>query len=84
MENKHLIDISPEQLANVGNGFLAYVKPIAPADAAKLVGEPIALPEGEELFALYGANGQPISIAHSREAAMGSALEHELIPASLH
>jgi hypothetical protein len=36
------------------------------------------------LFALYGADGSPISISGSREAAVSDALSHDLIPASLH
>jgi len=84
MDHKHHIEVSPEQLQAIGSGFLAYVKPIAAADAAKMLGQPVeAGPEGK-LFALFQANGTPISISRSREAAIGDAMEHELVPASLH
>lgn len=84
MDQKQTISISPEQLQAIGSGFLAYVKAIAVEDAVRMLGQPIAAgPEGK-LFALFGANGQPISISQSREAAIGNAMEHELVPASLH
>jgi len=84
MEHKFHTTVSPEQLQAIGNGFLAYVKPIAVEDASKMVGGPVeAGPEGK-LFALYNANGVPISISRSYEAAVGNAMEHELLPASLH
>ena len=84
MDQKHPHQISPEQLQAIGAGFMAYVKPIAVEDAAKMLGQPVqAGPEGK-LFALFGANGQPISISQSREAALGNAEEHELVAASLH
>ena len=84
MEQKHIIQISQEQLQAIGAGFLAYVKPIAAEDAARMLGQPVeAGPEGK-LFALFQANGTPISISRSREAAIGDAMEHELVAASLH
>jgi hypothetical protein len=84
MEQKHHIEISVEQLQAIGAGFLAYVKPIGPEDASRMLGQAVEPgPEGK-LFALFNANGAPISISRSREAAMGDAAEHELHPASLH
>ena len=81
MEQKHTISVSPEQLQAIGNGFLAYVKAIEPTDAARMLGQPVqAGPEGK-LFALFNANGMPISISQSFEAAVGNAEEHELVAA---
>ena len=79
MEQKHHIEVSPEQLAAIGNGFLAYVKPIGPDDAARMLGQRVeAGPEGK-LFVLFNANGAPISISQSYEAAVDNAAEHELV-----
>ena len=81
MEQKHHNDVSPEQLQAFGAGFLAYVKPIKADDAARMLGQPIqAGPEGM-LFALFNANGAPISIAQTFELAVDSATEHELVAA---
>lgn len=80
MEQKnHLNDVSPEQLQAIGNGFLAYVKPVGAADASRMLGQPVqAGPEGK-LFVLFNANGAPISISQSYEAAVDNAAEHELV-----
>jgi hypothetical protein len=71
-------------LAALGGGVLAYVKEIEGADAVKLLGEQVNVPPHAKLYCLYGADGSPISISGSREAAISSAIEHELLPASLH
>ncbi len=84
MEQKFSISISPEQLQAIGNGFLGYVKAIGTDDAARMLGQPVeAGPEGK-LFALFNANGAPISISQSFEAAVGNAEEHELVAARVH
>jgi hypothetical protein len=41
-------------------------------------------PANARLFCLYNADGSPISISGSREAAVGDAMEHDLIAASVH
>ncbi len=76
--------ISPAQLANLGGGILGYVRKIEAEAAAKLVGNQIAVPPNAELFCLYNASGTPISISQNYQAAIGSAIEHELIAASVH
>lgn len=75
---------SPKELAQVGGGVLAYVKEMESAEAKALLGGNVALPATGKLYALFNADGSPISISGSRSGALGSALEHDLIPASLH
>jgi hypothetical protein len=76
--------LSTQELARLGGGVLAYVREIDADDARKMLGEGTVIPPKSKLFALYNADGTPISISGSREAAVGSALEHELVPASVH
>ena len=71
-------------LAHLGGGILGYVRKIEAAAAAKLLGNQLNLPNGAELYCLYNANGAPISISQNYQAAIGSALEHDLIAASVH
>jgi hypothetical protein len=78
------LTMSPEELAHLGGGVFGYVREIGSAEALKLLGENVAMPKGGKLFCLYNADGTPISISPTREAAIGSAIEHELVPASLH
>ena len=76
--------LSVEALAAMGGGAIGYVREIGAADAAKLLGHRLALKPQDKLFCLYNADGSPISISQTREAALGSATEHELVAASVH
>jgi hypothetical protein len=76
--------LTTEQLARLGGGVLGYVREIALNDAKALLGSGVPVPSQSRLFALYNADGTPISISGTREAALGSAFEHELTPASVH
>ena len=42
------------------------------------------LKPGMQLFALVGANGEPIVLADSKDAAVANAWEHQLATVSLH
>jgi hypothetical protein len=75
--------LTPEELAHLGGGIIAYVREIGSTEALKLLGEKVLLPQGQRLFCLCNADGTPISISQTREAAIGAALEHELVPASV-
>jgi hypothetical protein len=75
---------SPAELAHIGGGVLAYVKEMEASEARTLLGGHVALPAKGKLYGLFNADGSPISISASRDAALGSALEHDLVPASLH
>jgi hypothetical protein len=76
--------MSTEDLAHLGGGVLAYIRQIEGAAAAKLIGDQIAVPPDAKLYCLYNANGSPISISQNYQAAIGSAIEHELIAATVH
>ena len=82
--NSFLSTLTPEQLASLGGGILGYVREIGSGDAKALLGGVVKLPNTLQLFCLYNADGTPISISASKEAAFGSALEHDLTPASVH
>ncbi len=77
-------NLTTEQLARLGGGVLGYVREIDAEDAKVLIGEKMTLPATSTFFCLYNADGTPVSISASREAALGSAFEHELTPASVH
>jgi hypothetical protein len=83
-EHQHLPAISPEALAVLGGGKIAYVKPISPADVKRLFPQAPQLEPGTKLFALHAADGTPIVITDSRESAVANAWSHELEPVSVH
>jgi hypothetical protein len=76
--------ITQEALAHLGDGQLAYVKPILSEDVAKQFPQAPKLAPGILLFALHAADGTPIMLTDSREAAIANAWSHELEAVSVH
>lgn len=76
--------LSEEQFARLGGGMLAYVKPIRSEDVSRLFPQVPPVRPGLQLFALLGADGSPIMLTDSRDAAVANAHEHELMTVSLH
>jgi len=78
------LELTPHEFAHLGDGALAYVKPINSEDVGRLFPQAPALRPGVRLFALLGADGSPITLTDSRDAALANAWEHELETVSLH
>jgi len=76
--------ITQEALAQLGDGQLAYVKPIRSEDVAKQFPEMPQLQPGLMLFALHAADGTPIMLTDTREAAVANACSQELKAVSVH
>jgi hypothetical protein len=77
-------DISAEALAVLGDGKIAYVKSIRSEDVQKHFPQAPELAPGMILFALHGADGTPIMLTDSREAAVANAWSQELEMVSVH
>lgn len=84
MDMKKTVDLSPADLAHLGDGDLGYIREIALNEAQRLLGDQASVAPDSKLFCLYNADGTPVSISGSREAALGSAFEHELMAMSVH
>jgi hypothetical protein len=78
------LNISPEALAHLGDGQIAYVKPITSEQVAVLFPQAPKIAAGTQLFALHAADGTPIMLTDSREAAVANAWSHELETVSVH
>jgi hypothetical protein len=76
--------ISPEALAVLGGGKIAYVKAIRSEDVQKHFPQAPTLAPGTVLFALHAADGTPILLTDSREAAVANAWSQELETVSVH
>ena len=76
--------MSPQAFAVLGGGKIAYVKPIRSEDVQGLYPEAPQLQPGMQLFALHAADGTPILVTDSREAAVANAWSHELETLSVH
>jgi hypothetical protein len=82
--NKMDLKLTEKQLAHLGGGVLGYVREIENGRAMALLGGQSKFPPNARLYCLYNADGSPISISGSREAAVGDAISHDLIPATVH
>ena len=77
-------EISPEALAHLGDGQIAYVKTIRSEDVHTLFPQVPEIQPGLKLFALHAADGTPIMLTDSREAAVANAMSQQLETVSVH
>jgi len=78
------IHITPEALAQLGDGEIAYVKSIRSEDVHALFPQVPDIEPGLKLFALHAADGTPIMLTDSREAAGANAASQQLQMVSVH
>jgi hypothetical protein len=76
--------MSLSELAQLGGGKVAYIKVMTHDQARQLFPALEDLPEGIDLYALHAADGTPLVLTDSRQAAIGHALGDELEIASVH
>lgn len=76
--------ITQEALAHLGDGRLAYVKSIRSEDVANLFPQAPKIEPGIQLFSLHAADGTPIMLTDTREAAVANAWSQELETVSVH
>jgi len=87
MTNERMMNepmMSSQAFAVLGGGKIAYVKAIKSEDVHTLYPEAPELQPGLRLFALHAADGTPIMVTDSREAAVANAMTHELETVSVH
>jgi hypothetical protein len=76
--------ITTGDLAKLGGGKLAYIKMLSSDEANKMYPAVKGLPKGISLFALHAADGTPLALTDSRQAAIGHAMGDKLRVESLH
>lgn len=76
--------MSEIDLARLGGGQVAYIKTMSSDEALKMFPAIEGLPAGIHLFALHAADGTPIALTDTRQAALSHAMDGELEVASLH
>ena len=77
-------NITPEALAGLGGGQIAYVRTIRSEEVANLFPQAPEIAPGMTLFTLHAADGTPIMLTDSREAALANAMENALVTVSVH
>src|SRR5215831_5526645 len=80
----HTVNISTEALAHLGDGQIAYIRAIRSEDVPAMFPQAPQIAPGLQLFALHAADGTPIMITDSREAAVANARNNELQTLSVH
>ena len=88
MSNRDATTIEPVvnlvELAALGEGQVAYVKPLRSDDVRRLFPQVPQMQPGVQLFALLSASGAPIMLTDSRDAAVANAWANDLRTVSLH
>ncbi len=77
-------DISPQTLASLGNGHVAYVRTFLSEEVNEIFPQAPSMEPGQQLWALLSADGTPIVLADSAHAVMANAAENNLTTVSLH
>ena len=76
--------MSPQAFAVLGGGKIAYVNQIKSDDVHELYPQAPEMQPGMQLFALHAADGTPILVTDTREAAVANAWNNELEAVSVH
>jgi hypothetical protein len=76
--------MSLKELALLGDGEVAYIKQVDSDAAERLFPTLADAPKGIDLFAVLSADGTPIALTDSRNAAIANAIENDLVPVSVH
>lgn len=78
------VNISREALAHLGDGQIAYIRAVRSEDVPAMFPQAPEIAPGVQLFALHAADGTPIMLTDSREAAVANAWSNELQTLSVH
>ena len=76
--------ISQFDLAKLGGGHVAYIKTLTSDEAQRMFPAVNELPSGINLYALHAADGTPIALTDTKQAALSHAMDGELSIASIH
>lgn len=76
--------MSMTELARLGGGKVAYIKVMTHDEAKELFPAVEGLPTGIDLYALHAADGTPLVLTDSHQAAVGHAMGDELEIAAVH
>lgn len=71
-------------LAVAGEGKVAYVKKMRSEDVKRLFPQAPDIQPGLQIFALLSADGTPILLTDTRDAAVANAWEHDLETVHVH
>lgn len=76
--------VTRQALAVLGGSEIGYVKAARSEDVAFMCPDAPVLAPGQPVFVLYAADGTPLLVTDTREAALASAANEQLETLSLH
>lgn len=76
--------LTPAEFAALGTGEVAYVKPMTSDELMRIFPQAPKIESGLNLYTLLSADGAPILVTDTREAATANAWEHDLKMVSVH
>lgn len=76
--------MSELELARLGGGHVAYIKTLTYDEARRMFPAVTDLPDGITLYALHAADGTPIALTDTHQAALGHAMDGDLEIANIH
>jgi hypothetical protein len=77
-------NMNVRDLALLGHDEVAYIRPLTSMDVLKLFPGVEGVSEGMQLFGVYSADGQPLALTDSLNAAIANVRDHDLALASVH
>jgi hypothetical protein len=72
------------EFAALGGGVVAYIKTLTLAEASRMFPPIEGLPKGINFFSLHAADGTPLALTDTKQAAIGYAIDDDLQIASVH
>ena len=78
------LEFTDQQFAMLGGGQVGYIREIAGTEAVRMLGPKVNVPGNAKLFCLHAADGTPLSISGTRDAAIANANENEIKMVSVH
>jgi len=76
--------LGPAEFAALGEGEVAYVKPMQSDEVQRLFPQAPEMAPGLQLFALLSARGEPILVTDSRDSTLANAWAQDLETVALH
>lgn len=76
--------MTERELATLGGGVVAYIKTLTSDEASRMFPAIEGLPKGINLFSLHAADGTPLALTDTKQAAIGHAIDDDLEIASVH
>lgn len=77
-------NMNVRELARLGHDEVAYIRPLTSMDVVKLFPDVEGVSEGMMLFGVYTADGKPLALTDSLNAAIANVKDHDLALASVH